>query len=362
MIDAPRPYTLIAELTYACPLRCVYCSNPVDFAKHRPSVNAATWIRAFRDAEELGVVQLHFTGGEPLLRPDLEEMVAAARDLDLYTNLITSGVPLERTRLERLRDAGLDNFQLSFQAASSEVSDKVAGVAAFEHKLEVGRWVKELELPLTVNVVIHRANIGEVDAIVRLAEELNADRLELANAQYLGWALPNRAALMPTREQIDSAREVAMRAKERLKGRMEVLFVLPDYYSDFPKACMDGWSRRFILIAPDGLVLPCHAAHTLPGLQFQSIANERLPEIWRDSQGLNAFRGEAWMLEPCRSCEHRTRDFGGCRCQSFHLAGEAAAADPACSLSPHHGRVQAARQASETAVISPAPIYRSAHT
>jgi pyrroloquinoline quinone biosynthesis protein E len=358
MSDPHRPYTLIAELTYACPLRCVYCSNPVDFGKHRPSVDAATWIRAFRDAEEMGVVQLHFTGGEPLLRQDLEEMVAAAAELELYTNLITSGIPLERPRLERLHEAGLDNVQLSFQAASPEASDLVAGVAAFERKLAVGRWVKELGMPLTVNVVLHRANIGEVEAIIQLAEELRADRLELANAQYVGWALPNRAALLPTEAQIDAARGVATRAKERLKGKMEVLFVLPDYYSGLPKACMDGWGRRFILIAPDGLVLPCHAAHTIPGLEFESIVQKRLAGIWRDSPGLNAFRGEAWMLDPCRTCEHRTRDFGGCSCQAFQLAGQAAAADPACSLSPHHGLVRAARQEAEAASAPPPFIYR----
>jgi pyrroloquinoline quinone biosynthesis protein E len=359
MSEPYRPYTLIAELTYACPLRCVYCSNPVELAQHRASVDAATWIQAFRDAEGLGVMQLHFTGGEPLLRQDLEEMVRAAADLELYSNLITSGIPLEKPRLERLRDAGLDNVQLSFQAASPEVSDRVAGVAAFERKLEVGRWVKELGMPLTVNVVLHRANIGEVEAIVRLAEQLDADRLELANAQYVGWALPNRPTLLPTKAQIDAAREVATHAKERLKGEMEVLFVLPDYYSGLPKACMDGWGRRFIVIAPDGLVLPCHAAHTLPGLEFDRISNRRLPEIWRDSPGLNAFRGEAWMLEPCRTCEHRERDFGGCRCQAFHLTGEAATADPACSLSPYHGVVRAARdKADATSVASPF-IYRA---
>jgi pyrroloquinoline quinone biosynthesis protein E len=359
MSDAPRPYTLVAELTYECPLRCAYCSNPVDFTRHRAGMDAQTWLRVFREAEALGVVQLHLTGGEPLVRRDLEELVAGAHALSLYTNVITSGIPLTRERLAALRDAGLDNVQLSFQAATAEVSDRVAGLESFERKLAVGRWVKALGLPLTVNVVLHRQNLDQVGRIVALAEELRADRLELANTQYVGWALPNRPALLPTREQLEAAREVAVAAKARLKGKMEVLFVLPDYYSQYPKACMDGWGRRFIVVAPDGLVLPCHAAHTLPGLSFTSVALGSLGEIWSDSPGLQAFRGEGWMSEPCRSCEHRGRDFGGCRCQAALLTGDAAATDPACSLAPAHGLIEAAR-AQARATVGDVPLrYRS---
>jgi pyrroloquinoline quinone biosynthesis protein E len=343
MSGTPRPYTLVAELTYECPLRCAYCSNPVDYASHRAGMDTPTWLRVFREAEALGVVQLHLTGGEPLVRRDLEGLVAGAHALCLYTNVITSGIPLTRERLGALRDAGLDNVQLSFQAATPEVSDRVAGLESFERKLAVGRWVKELGLPLTVNVVLHRQNLDQVGRIVALAEALRADRLELANTQYVGWALPNRRALLPTREQLEAAREVAVAAKERLKGKMEVLFVLPDYYSRYPKACMDGWGRRFIVVAPDGLVLPCHAAHTLPGLSFTSVVGGSLEDIWSHSPGLEAFRGEGWMNEPCRSCEHRGRDFGGCRCQAALLTGDAAATDPACSLAPAHGLIEAAR-------------------
>jgi PqqA peptide cyclase len=353
-----RPYTLIAELSYRCPLRCSYCSNPIDWAKHRDELDTATWLRVFREAEELGVVQLNLTGGEPLVREDLEELVAAARALELYTNLITSGVPLERNRLAALRAAGLDNVQVSVQDTSAEASDRIAGMKSFEHKLEVARWVKELGMPLTLNIVLHRQNLERVGEMIALAERLSADRLELANTQYLGWALVNRRALLPTREQLESARAVAAAAKKRLRGRMEVLFVTPDYYAEYPKTCMDGWGRRFMLISPDGLALPCHAAHTLPGLTFENVRARPLAQIWSDSPGFNAFRGEAWMPQPCRSCERRSIDFGGCRCQAFHLTGDATATDPVCKLAPAHPLIERAR---DEALGRPAPLrYRSA--
>jgi len=352
-----RPYTLIAELSYRCPLRCSYCSNPVDWARHRNELDTAAWLRVFREAEELGVVQLNLTGGEPLLRPDLEELVAGARALDLYTNLITSTVPLERARLERLRAAGVDNVQVSLQDAEAESSDRIAGMQCFEHKLEVAKWVKDLGMPLTVNFVLHRANLDRVGEMISLAEELRADRLELANTQYLGWALLNRQALMPTREQLDCARALAAGAKKRLKGRMEILFVTPDYYADYPKTCMDGWGQRFIVVSPDGLALPCHAAHTIPNLKFDNVRDRPLADIWMQSAGFNAFRGEDWMQEPCRSCERRTKDLGGCRCQAYHLTGDAAGTDPVCKLSPTHGLIDAAR--AETEVLARLR-YRSA--
>jgi pyrroloquinoline quinone biosynthesis protein E len=343
MSEEPRPYTLVAELTYRCPLRCVYCSNPLDWPRHADALGTDDWLRIFAEAEALGVVQLNLTGGEPLLRNDLERLVEGARRLDLYTNLITSGIPLARERLARLKALGLDNVQVSIQDVTREASDRIAGRRAFDRKLEVARWVKELGFPLTLNIVLHRENLDRVAEMIALAESLAADRLELANTQYLGWALVNRRMLLPTRAQLDAAREVARAARTRLQGRMEVLFVTPDYYAELPKACMDGWGRRFLVVAPDGLVLPCHAAHTLPGLAFDSARTRPLADIWRRSPAFAAFRGEAWMPEPCRSCERRAVDFGGCRCQAYHLTGDAAATDPACSLAPAHALIEAAR-------------------
>ncbi len=359
MSEPYRPYTLVAELTYRCPLRCVYCSNPLDYASHQPEVDTVTWLRVFDEAEDLGVVQLNLSGGEPLVRDDLEVLVERARRLDLYTNLITSGIPLTRDRLERLRDLGLDNVQISIQDVTAAASDRIAGTRSFERKLQAAAWVKELGFPLTLNTVLHRENLAQTAAVIALAERLGADRLELANTQYLGWALANREGLLPTREQLERARGVAADARRRLRGRMEVLFVTPDYFSDLPKACVDGWGRRFIVVSPDGLALPCHAAHTMPDLSFENVKDRSLGDIWRDSPGFNAFRGEAWMPEPCRSCDRRGIDFGGCRCQAFHLTGRATATDPACHLSPDHGLIEHARTVAAEGV--PAPfVYRTA--
>jgi pyrroloquinoline quinone biosynthesis protein E len=355
---APRPYTLVAELTYRCPLRCVYCSNPLDYARHGDALGTGDWLRVFREAEALGVVQLNLTGGEPLVRDDLEALVEGARALDLYTNLITSGIPCTRDRLAGLKARGLDNVQVSIQDVRAPESDRIAGLRSFERKLEVARTVKDLGLPLTMNTVLHRENLDHVAEIIALAESLDADRLELANTQYLGWALVNRRALLPTREQLDRAREVARAARQRLRGRMEVLFVIPDYYAEFPKSCMDGWGRRFIVVTPDGLALPCHAAHTLPGLTFDRVQDRPLGEIWPHSPAFNAYRGDAWMPEPCRSCDRRTADFGGCRCQAFHLTGDATVADPVCSLAPDHGLIEAARR--EALAPATALEYRTA--
>jgi PqqA peptide cyclase len=360
MSDDFRPYTLVAELTYRCPLRCVYCSNPLDYARHREELDTATWLRVFGEAEELGVVQLNLTGGEPLVRDDLEQLVERARQLDLYANLITSGIPLAPERLRRLRALGLDNVQLSVQDVTPGPSDRIAGLRSFERKMEVAGWVKDLGMPLTLNVVLHRDNLDHTAEIIALAERFSVDRLELANTQYLGWALVNRAALLPTREQLERARAVALEARTRLRGRMEVLFVLPDYYADRPKACMDGWGRRFLVVSPDGLVLPCHAAHTLPGLVWETVRDRPLAEIWTESSAFNAFRGEDWMPEPCRSCDRRLIDFGGCRCQAFHLTGHAGVTDPACALSPDHGLIEAARlRASEARDAGTRLVYRA---
>jgi pyrroloquinoline quinone biosynthesis protein E len=353
-VSGERPYTLVAELTYRCPLRCVYCSNPLDYARHRDGLDTADWLRVFREAEDLGVVQLNLTGGEPLVRDDLEALIEGARALDLYTNLITSGIPLTRERLAGFKRLGLDNVQVSIQDVVAESSDHFAGLRSFDRKLEVMRWVKELGLPLTMNTVLHRGNLDRVPQVIALAESLEVDRLELANTQYLGWALTNRRSLLPTREQLTRAKGVAAAARERLKGRMEVLFVVPDYFTDLPKACMDGWGRRFIVVTPDGLALPCHAAHTLPGLEWENVRDRPLGEIWHDSAGFRAFRGEDWMREPCRSCDRRAIDFGGCRCQAFHLTGDAAVTDPACVLSPDHVLIEKAR---DEAVEGPAPAF-----
>jgi PqqA peptide cyclase len=339
----PRPYTLIAELTHRCPLRCPYCSNPLDLDAHRAELSTDEWCRTFEDAVALGVVQLHLTGGEPLARKDLESLVAKGRALDLYVNLITSGIPLRRERLEGIVAAGLDAIQLSVQDVERSSSDKIAGYECFDDKMRVAAWARELDLPLTLNVVLHRDNIDRTADVIALGERLGAHRIELANVQYLGWALPNRAALLPSEAQIARAREVAGEAKKRLEGKIEVLFVVADHYAAYPRACMDGWARRFIHMVPDGTVLPCHAAMSLPGLEFESVRAKPLPEIWRDSKGLNAFRGDDWMSEPCKSCSRKTVDFGGCRCQAYALTGDASATDPACSLSPRHGIIEKTR-------------------
>jgi pyrroloquinoline quinone biosynthesis protein E len=362
-MTAPRPYTLIAELTYRCPLRCPYCSNPTDMTDmtdEMSELGSDDWARIFAEAEDLGVMQLHLTGGEPLARRDLETLVARARALDLYVNLITSGVPLARPRLEALRDAGLDAVQVSLQDTRAGASDRVAGYSSFAHKLEVARWVKELGLPLTLNIVLHRDNLARVDEAIALAERLCADRLELANTQYLGWALVNREALLPSREAIDAARAVAAAARARLEGTMEVLFVLPDLHADRPRACMDGWGRRFVHVTPDGSVLPCHAARSIPGLRFERARDASLRSIWEASAAMNAFRGDAWMPEPCRSCPEKGRDFGGCRCQAFAFAHNAAATDPACALSPHHDVVLRAREVARDAARPRRYLFRNA--
>jgi PqqA peptide cyclase len=339
-----RPYTLIAEVTYRCPLHCVYCSNPVDYKAHADEMPEEAWIRVLDDAAKLGVMQVHFTGGEPVARADLEALVRRAHDLGLYTNLITSGIPLDRARLAGLAERGLDHVQVSFQGPDAESSRAFAGFDAFERKLEVARWVKELDLALTINVVLHQGNLDDVERIIALAEQLSADRLELANTQFHGFAFANRDALMPTLAQLEAAQAVARGAKERLARKMDVLFVKPDYFSRTPRACMDGWARRFIQVLPDGTVVPCHAATTIKSLSFERVTEQSLAEIWESSHAMNAFRGDAWMPEPCRSCDRKDIDFGGCRCQAFALLGDAAQTDPVCSLSPHHDLVRASRE------------------
>jgi pyrroloquinoline quinone biosynthesis protein E len=357
-VNGPRPYTLVAELTYRCPLRCLYCSNPVELSSEHRELSTGSWQRVFSEAEKLGVVQLNLSGGEPLLRGDLEELIAHARRLDLYVSLITSGVPLKKARLEQLKAAGLDAMQLSIQGTEPELNSWVAGRDFHAQKLEVAGWARELDVPLTLNVVLHRRNLDRMANYIELALEMSAGRVELANTQYLGWALLNRDALLPSREQIDRARRLAHEARERLRGKLEVLFVLPDYFSDRPRACMNGWGRQFLLVAPDGRVLPCHQAGSLPGLMFENVESHSLEHIWNDSDAFRAFRGEDWMPEPCKSCDRRAIDFGGCRCQAYQLASDAGLTDPACALSPNHDIIERARESARLWTDAGAVRYR----
>ncbi len=339
-----RPYNLVAELTYRCPLRCPYCSNPLDYADRREALDADDWARVLHEAAELGVVHVGLTGGEPALRPDLEAIVGAAASAGLYSLLVTSGVGVDAQRLSALRDAGLRSVQLSIQDVDAASSDGIAGLACFETKIDFARAVRALGLPLVLNVVLHRRNLDRVGEIIELAGTLDAERLELANTQYHGWAWRNRDALMPRREQLEAAAQRVAEARRRAR-RPEIVYVLPDYFAGRPKPCMGGWGRSTIVVTPDGTVQPCHEAGDLPGLEFWNAARRPLAECWRDAPGMSAFRGEDWMMEPCRSCDERKRDFGGCRCQAWRLTGDAAATDPACRLAPTHALVERARDA-----------------
>jgi pyrroloquinoline quinone biosynthesis protein E len=340
---------MLAELTYACPLHCPYCSNPLNLADYSNELDTEEWQRVLAEARALGVLQLHLSGGEPLQRRDLVELVASARDLGFYTNLITSALGLSRRRAEELKTAGLDHVQISIQADEQSLSDRIAGTPSYERKVAAARMVKELDWPLTMNVVIHRHNIDRMDRILDLAEELGADRIELANTQYYGWARRNRAALLPSRGQLDRAEDVVRAARRRLDGKMEIIYVIPDYYSKFPKPCMGGWGKNQLTVTPNGNVLPCPAAHTL-NLPRATVRERPLAWIWNESPLFQSFRGTEWMPEPCRSCDRREVDFGGCRCQAFQLTGDAARTDPVCHLSPDHEIVaEVVRAANEDA-------------
>ena len=347
------PLALLAELTHRCPLRCPYCSNPLALERAGAELDTATWRRLLSEAAALGVLQVHFSGGEPLARRDLAELVRHASKAGLYGNLITSGVLLDRARLAELAAAGLEHVQLSFQDTDAASADRIAGLArAHEKKLAVAALVREAGLPLTVNAVMHRQNLERLPEMIELALALGAGRLEVAHVQYYGWALRNRRALLPTIEQLERATAVVEAARARLKGVLTIDYVVPDYYARRPKACMGGWGRQFLNISPAGKVLPCHAAETLPGFAFPSVAEASLAEIWYRSPAFNRFRGTAWMPEPCRSCERREIDWGGCRCQAFALTGDAARTDPACALAPDRllldeARADAARPAGE---------------
>jgi PqqA peptide cyclase len=344
----PAPLGLLAELTHRCPLGCPYCSNPLALDKRDDELNAATWARVFREAASLGVLQVHLSGGEPAARRDLPEIVKATREAGLYNNLITSAIGLTPQTLAVLADAGLDHVQISIQDSDEVSANHIAGYkSASTRKRTIASEVVRLGLPLTINMVVHRANIERVESMVELALSLGAGRVEIAHVQYYGWAMKNRAALMPTREQVDKAvRQVEM-LRTKHHGQIVIDAVVPDYYARFPKPCVGGWGRRSLNVTPAGRVLPCHAAEVIPGLEFWNVRDHSLADIWHSSPAFLEFRGTDWMQEPCKTCPRRDQDFGGCRCQAFMITGDARAADPVCHLSPHHvlvGQLAAVRE------------------
>jgi pyrroloquinoline quinone biosynthesis protein E len=346
------PRWLLAELTYSCPLQCPYCSNPIDYTKHQSELDTEDWKRVLTQARKMGAVQLGFSGGEPLTRKDLPELVKHARELGYYSNLITSGYGLTEQKIVELKNAGLDHIQVSIQASSQELNDHIAGTASFEHKKEVAHLVKKHGYPMVLCVVIHRENIHQMPQILEMAEELGADYLELANTQYYGWAHANRDLLLPTKEQFEQAEQVAQAFKEKVVGKMKIYYVVPDFHEDRPKACMNGWGTTFLTIAPDGVALPCHSARDLPGLDCPNVKDYSIEQIWTESKAFNFFRGYEWMKEPCSSCDEKEKDFGGCRCQAFLLTGDMYSADPVCSKSPDHHVIDQAIATAKASALS----------
>jgi len=355
-----NPLALVCELTHRCPLHCVYCSNPRELAARNSELDSETWTTVFRQAAELGVLQADFTGGEPLARTDIVELVRAARSEGLYVNLITYGLPLDEPKLDALIAAGLDHFQLSFQAATESIAEEISGTKTHSQKLRILEWLKSSRVGVTLNFVLHRRNLHQMDAMLALAESSSASRIEFANVQYYGWGFANRDLLLPTRPQLDEFMAKVKSAEEHLRGKIRVEYVVPDYYAKYPKPCMGGWGRKVMLIAPDGSALPCHAANVIPGLRFENVKNQSLREIWEQSDAFQKFRGESWMHEPCKSCERRSQDFGGCRCQAMLLAGDAAVTDPVCSLSPDRGKVDAILKSVPSSAVTGQPefLYR----
>ena len=335
------PLALIAEITHRCPLHCVYCSNPVQLARANTELSTEQWISVLRQSGKLGMLHAHFTGGEPLARADLTDLITAARAAGLYTNLITSGIGLHEQRLQLLIEAGLDHIQVSFQDSREDAANWIAGAKAHAHKIELSRAIRKHKIAFTVNLVVHRQNLDHLEEMIGFIEQLQPDRIEIAHTQYYGWALTNRTALMPTQAQVKTAVAVIAEAERRLAGRIRIDSVVPDYYAKYPKPCMGGWGRRLMLVNPSGKVLPCHAAEVLPGMSFENVRENSLEWIWQESESFRKFRGEEWMPEPCRSCDQRVEDFGGCRCQAFLLTGDERATDPACSLAPAHHLVEA---------------------
>lgn len=356
--DAPAavagPLWLLAELTYKCPLHCVFCYNPVNYAGNRQELSTDEWIDVMRQARKLGAAQLGFSGGEPLLRDDLEQLIEEGRKLGYYTNLITSAVGLTESRIARMKQAGLDHIQLSFQDSTREMNDFLTSTKTFDLKSRVAKLIKQYDYPMVLNVVLHRYNLDHIDRIIQMAIDMGVEYLELANTQYYGWGLVNRAHLLPTHQQLKHAEAVVNAYRAKVGNQIRILFVVPDYFEDQPKACMNGWGAVFLAIAPDGAALPCHAAKSLPGIEFPNVRSASVREIWYDSDAFNKYRGDAWMKEPCRTCPDKKKDFGGCRCQALALTGDAANADPVCGKSPHHADVQAIVRHAHAAQTLPA--------
>jgi PqqA peptide cyclase len=350
-LSAHNPLALIAELTHRCPLHCVYCSNPLELTARSTELPTETWSSVFQQAAALGVLQADFTGGEPLARTDILDLVKSARAAGLYVNLITSGLPLDEPKLAQLVEAGLDHIQLSFQGADAHTAEEISGTKSHAQKLRVLEWLKKVRVAVTLNFVIHRRNIDQIDEMLKIAESSSATRIEFANVQYYGWGFANRDSLLPTRAQLDQSLAKIKAAEERLRGKIRIESVVPDYYAKYPKPCMGGWGRKLMLITPSGEALPCHAAKIIPGLQFASVKDQTLAEIWDSNEAFKKFRGDSWMQDPCKSCDRRTTDFGGCRCQALLLAGDAAATDPVCTLSPNRTKIDAVL----TAINSPTP-------
>ncbi|BEV08057.1 pyrroloquinoline quinone biosynthesis protein PqqE [Methylophilus sp. DW102] len=356
-VTRKQPLWLLAEITYRCPLHCAFCYNPTDYDKHtKNELSTEEWIRALREARKMGAIQLGISGGEPLLRDDIEEIVAEAHKLGYYSNLITSGVGLTEKRIQAFKEGGLDHIQLSMHDITEEINNFITNTKTFELKKKVAAMIKDHGYPMVLNVVIHRYNIGHVNKILEMAEALGADYVELANTQYYGWSLVNRSQLMPTREQLAEAERMTNAFRERVGNKMKVFFVVPDYFADRPKKCMNGWGEVFMIVTANGDVLPCHSARALPGLTFPNVREHGLEWAWNESPAFNKYRGMDWLKEPCRSCDEKEKDLGGCRCQSYLLSGDAEAADPVCTKSPHRHLIDEAIKDSENPLLREQPI------
>lgn len=356
-VTQTTPLWLLAEVTYRCPLHCAFCYNPTDYDKHTQNeLSTEEWIKALREARKMGALQLGISGGEPLLRDDIEEIVVEANKLGYYSNLITSGVGLTEKRIAAFKEGGLDHIQLSMHDITEEINNFITNTRTFQLKQKVAAMIKDHGYPMVLNVVIHRYNIDHMQEILEMAEALGADYIELANTQYYGWSLVNRAQLMPQREQVEEAEKIANAFREKVGNKMKIFFVVPDYFDDRPKKCMNGWGEVFMIVTANGDVLPCHSARVLPNLKFPNVKDESLQYAWRDSPAFNAYRGDEWMKEPCRSCSEKENDLGGCRCQAYLLSGDAEAADPVCSKSPHRHLIEEAIEESKNPKIADQPI------
>lgn len=356
-ITQTQPLWLLAEITYRCPLHCAFCYNPTDYADHtKNELNTDEWIKVLRDARKMGALQLGISGGEPLLRDDIEDIVTEANQLGYYSNLITSGVGLTEKRIDAFKAGGLDHIQLSMHDITEEISNFVTDTKTFKLKQKVAAMIKDRGYPMVLNVVIHRYNIGHIKEILEMAEKLGADYVELANTQYYGWSLINRNQLMPTKEQIDEAEKITNEFREYIGNKMKIFFVVPDYYAERPKKCMNGWGEVFMIVTANGDVLPCHSARVLPNIDFPNVKNDQLNDIWYDSSAFNKYRGDEWMKEPCRSCSEKENDLGGCRCQAYLLSGDAEGADPICTKSPHRHLIDQALEDSKNEILQAQPI------